>query len=215
MTDHLRAFRELERTGVLLVSDAVLPSLAGLVAQTPIHGSWWSHPEAHAIFLLAKKLGDHPEALTVRLLSGKFTYVHRRLWPSLFAVAGAREPWQLDGLPAAAAALLDDVTTQGVARVDHLAAERGLKVKTLGDAARQLEARLLAYSESIHTESGSHAKQLETWRHVARRVKLKDSRVSVERGKKNFEEIAAALQARFGRSVPLPWSGKERSHLRR
>jgi len=215
MTDHLRAFRELERTGVLLVSDAVLPSLAGLVAQTPILGSWWSHPEAHAIFLVAEKLSDHPEVLTVRLLSGKFTYVHRTLWPSLFAVAGAREPWQLDGLPAAAAALLDEATTRGVVRLDHLAAERRLKVKTLGDAARQLEARLLVYSESVHTESGSHAKQIEAWRHVARRVKLKDGVVSVEQGKKNFEEIAVALQARFGKPVRLPWSGKERSHPRR
>ena len=34
----------LAECGLLLESDAKLPSVAGLVACAPVRGSWWGHP---------------------------------------------------------------------------------------------------------------------------------------------------------------------------
>ena len=44
----LRALKELKRYGLLLVTDARLPSLVALVAGAPVRGSWWSHPRGKA-----------------------------------------------------------------------------------------------------------------------------------------------------------------------
>jgi len=96
----------LQTVGVIVVSGAKLPSLAGLVAEAPLRGSWWAHPEAHAIFRVGKALEARQDVLTAKLISGKVTLIHKRLWPALFAVATSGEPWQLAGLSPQARALL-------------------------------------------------------------------------------------------------------------
>ena len=58
-----------------------------LVAGEPVRGSWWGHPKGHDIFAACQHLLQHPDATTAKLVSGKVTYVHRELWPSLLAVA--------------------------------------------------------------------------------------------------------------------------------
>ena len=200
-----QALGELQSSGLLLASDVTLPSVAGLVAEAPLRGSWWAHPQAHAIYRVAKQLAAHPDVLTAKLISGKVTFVHRRLWTSLFAVATSGEPWQLRGISPLARKLLSLVTKKGRLRIDRLPAFRGVSAKALGEAARGLERRLLAFGESIHTERGSHAKQLESWDHLARRVRLTGRKVAPQMAKKNFEEIAAALKARFRTTIHLPW----------
>ncbi len=201
-----RVFRELERRGVLLVSDAVLPSIGKLVARSPLRGSWWAHPQAQEIFDLANQLEDHPDALAVRLLNRKFTFVHRRLWPALLAVARSRESWMLDGLSTLALELFNDVERHGSARIDFLASQKQLSERKLGEAARDLEERLLAFSESHHTERGAHSKQLESWKHLARRLHVSSPRLSPTQGKAQFAAIAAELANEFGRRVRLPWT---------
>jgi hypothetical protein len=64
-----------------------VPSFAELVAGGPIRGSWWGHPKAHEIFRLASAVADSGEVLTCRLVDGKVTWVHRRLWPALVKLA--------------------------------------------------------------------------------------------------------------------------------
>src|SRR5262245_59204708 len=88
----------LQTYGLLLQHDKVLPSLSTLVARTPVHGSWWAHPQAHTIYTLLNTLAAHPDVLTVKLLLGKATFIHRRLWPALLAVACAHEAWQFAGI---------------------------------------------------------------------------------------------------------------------
>src|ERR1700687_4882396 len=87
----------LKNDGLLLKSDARFPSVAGLVAGAAIRGSWWAHPAAHAIFQELQRLAAHPDVLIVKLVAGKDTLVHRRLWSKLLAVAQSGEPWQLQG----------------------------------------------------------------------------------------------------------------------
>jgi hypothetical protein len=58
-------------------------SLAEAVAGEPISGNWWGHERRGEIFRATRHVRDWDEVLVCRLLSGKVTYVHRRLWPAL------------------------------------------------------------------------------------------------------------------------------------
>ena len=60
-----------------------VPSLAEAIAREPIRGNWWRHPKAGNIFLCSRAIRRSDEVLVCRLLAGKVTYVHRRLWPAL------------------------------------------------------------------------------------------------------------------------------------
>ncbi|MSQ81999.1 MAG: hypothetical protein EXR77_03660 [Myxococcales bacterium] len=90
LTEILTLLRE---RGVLLQADANQPSVATLVAGGPVHGSWWGHAAGGQIYAVLGLLEDHPDALSTRLLDGKVTYVHRRLWPALVAVGQVGSPW--------------------------------------------------------------------------------------------------------------------------
>ena len=68
-------------------SSGPVPSLAGAVAGRSVHGSWWSHPKAQEIFRLTRALRRCDEILVCRLVGGKVTYVHQRLWPHLVVLA--------------------------------------------------------------------------------------------------------------------------------
>ncbi len=203
-----RVFNELKRTGLLLLSDPRLASVAGLVVGEPIRGSWWAHPKSHAIARVAGKVTARPDVLTTKLVSGKVTLVHRKLWAALFAVATAGEAWQSRGLSRLASSLLRRVRKYGALRTDLLPRSRGLSVKALGQAARALEQRLLVFGAEFHTERGSHAKRLETWEHFGRRRRLRASgwkKMPPELAKRILETIAARLEARFGAKISLPW----------
>ena len=74
--------------GMLLESArGPLPSVAEMVAGEPIRGSWWSHPSSHAIFDVLNVLADSPDVVRTRLVNGKVTLIHRRLWPALARLA--------------------------------------------------------------------------------------------------------------------------------
>ena len=67
---------------------ASVPSLAQVVAGEPLRGSWWAHPKGNDIFLLSRAIRSSPDVLVCRLVDGKITYIHRRLWPALVTLAG-------------------------------------------------------------------------------------------------------------------------------
>lgn len=70
--------------GVLLESArGPIPNVAELVAGEPIKGSWWGHPASHDIFAVINELADSPHVVRTRLVKGKITLVHRRVWPAL------------------------------------------------------------------------------------------------------------------------------------
>jgi hypothetical protein len=189
MADELfdRVFEALRRTGLLLLTDAKLPSLTAIVAGAPVKGSWWGHAKGHAMHRVACGLGDHPDVLGLKLVNAKVTYVHRPLWPALMGAATAREAWQMSGLSAAAKSLL--------ARV-----EKAGRTRAAGAAAKELEARLLALGGNEHTESGAHAKVLESWSRWAREAKP-GAALAPEAGRRRLEEAVAALGG-----GALPWT---------
>ena len=76
------------RHGVVLASGrGALPNLAEAVAGEPIRGSWWGHPKGTEIFRALGAVDDSPDILCFRLVEGKVTFVHRRLWPALVRLA--------------------------------------------------------------------------------------------------------------------------------
>jgi hypothetical protein len=85
--------------GILLESaKGPVPNLAGLVAGEVIKGSWWGHPRGHDIYAAINVVRDSPDVVALRLIKGKITLVHRRLWPPLVRVAPRLEPEQLAAL---------------------------------------------------------------------------------------------------------------------
>ena len=76
------------RHGVALASGkGPVPNLAEAVAGEPIRGSWWGHPKGSEIFLALGAVDDSPDVLCFRLVDGKITFVHKRLWPALVRLA--------------------------------------------------------------------------------------------------------------------------------
>ena len=77
--------------GIVMASarHAAVPSLAAAIAGEPIRGSWWGHPRGQEIFEALNRLADHADVAFTRLVDGKVTLVHRRLWPALAALVAS------------------------------------------------------------------------------------------------------------------------------
>jgi hypothetical protein len=77
-----------EKHGIVLqAARGPVPSLAEAVAGGPIRGSWWGHPMGRQIFRAAESVVESEDVLVCRLVDGKVSYVHRRLWPALVRLA--------------------------------------------------------------------------------------------------------------------------------
>jgi hypothetical protein len=143
---------------LLLCHDAKLPSATACIAGAAIRGSWWGHAKGKLIYETLHRVVD--AVAWPKLVLGKDTLVHRRLWPALIAVAESRQDWQLRGLAPDAKRLLQRVRRGGAVRTDETSRGQGRK---LGVVATELERRLLARSFSEHTPAGHHVRFLETW----------------------------------------------------
>ena len=77
-----------EEHGIVLESArGRVPRFASWIAGEEIRGSWWAHAEAERIWILTRRLRESEEILVCRLVGGKVTYVHRRLWLALVRLA--------------------------------------------------------------------------------------------------------------------------------
>ena len=204
-----RVFAELLQYGLLLESDPMLPSVCSLITSGPQRGSWWSHPLAHTIFQVNGQLADHVDVLITKLISSKVTFIHRRLWSEVLAIGMAREAWQITGLSAGARRVLKLVDEQGTLRTDQLIFSKSFKP---GEASRELEKRLLLHSDELHTESGAHAKLLETWPRWADRISFQPQEITATDAKAMFEERMKTLNEQFGSRARLPWQVIRKRH---
>lgn len=80
----------IEKHGLVLQSAHVagIPSLVDFIAAEKIKGSWWGHPKGHEIFRVLGEVLDSKDVVALRLVKGKLTLAHRRVWPALVALAG-------------------------------------------------------------------------------------------------------------------------------
>ena len=197
-------FQRLRKAGFLLESDPKLPSVCTLITGEPLKSSWWSHPLAQTIFQVNELLEDHKDVLVTKLVAGKVTFVHRKLWPEILSIGVTRETWQLKKLSNSARALLQLVDERGSLTTDKIPPQALGKAK-VGAVARELGTKLLINGAQIHTASGAHAKSLETWGHWAARVGFKDPHLPVVDAKKKFEKLMLKLNQEFDASAKLPW----------
>lgn len=197
-----KVFSHLQEDGFLLLSDADLPSVSRLIAGEAVRGSWWSHKHGQTIFTVSEMLEDHRDVLIMKLISGKVTFVHRELWNRIYSIGVAREDWQLNKLSATSRRLLEVIDDAGQVQTNKLGKEIGSKP---GDAARELELRLLIHAEQIHTESGKHAKVAETWATWAKRAGFRGQAKDPIAARRFLEQRLANLNHKHNGHGVLPW----------
>jgi hypothetical protein len=78
-----------EQGMVLQSARGPLPNLAEHVAGEPIRGTRWGHPAGHEIVAVLTRVLSSPDVIATRLVNGKITLIHRRLWPALVRIATA------------------------------------------------------------------------------------------------------------------------------
>jgi hypothetical protein len=108
------------------------PSLAQTIAGEAIRGSWWAHPKGPVIFRNSRAIRASKDVLVCRLIGGKVTYVHRRLWPALVRLADQFAPDRL-------AAIREIHTATGKHKVDAV-----VFPKWIPSGVRRAAARLTA-----------------------------------------------------------------------
>lgn len=83
-----QAISLIKKHGVILASArGPVPRLTEAIVNQPITGSWWAHPRSHHIFAILQAVAASKDVLVCRLVNGKVTFIHRRLWPALVRVA--------------------------------------------------------------------------------------------------------------------------------
>ena len=83
-----QALTFIKKHGVVLASArGPVPRLSEAIVNSPIKGSWWAHPKSRQIFSVFQAVTHSNDVLVCRLVNGKVTFVHRRLWPALARVA--------------------------------------------------------------------------------------------------------------------------------
>ena len=91
-----QALAFVQRHGVVLVSArGSAPRLTEAIAGEAIKGSWWGHAQGRRIFAILDAVTASDEVLVCRLIDGKVTLVHRRLWPALVSLASRFQPAQI------------------------------------------------------------------------------------------------------------------------
>ena len=100
-----------EKHGIVLMSaHGPVPTLTDAIAGEFVRGSWWSHPKAHQMFRVFGTVCDSGQVVRCRLVLGKVTFIHRRLWPAIVRLA--------DRLPKSGlAAIREQHTSRGSHRV--------------------------------------------------------------------------------------------------
>jgi hypothetical protein len=114
---------------VLMAARGPVPSLAEAIAGEPIRGSWWGHPKSRHLYRMFGTVCDSGQVLVCRLVGGKVTFVHRRLWPALVRLAG-RVPRR------ALAAIREEHTARGSHRTVVTAFPRWVPKRVLDQAKR-------------------------------------------------------------------------------
>src|SRR2546425_6634240 len=79
-----QALRFIAQHGVVLeAARGPVPSLLEAALGGRPRGSWWRRPRGKEFFGLPGAVRASRDVLVCGLVSGKVTYVHRRLWPAL------------------------------------------------------------------------------------------------------------------------------------
>jgi hypothetical protein len=78
-----------ERHGIVCEAArrGAIPVLTEAVSGETLRGNWWSHPRSREIFAATRIARESPQVLVCRVVDGKISFVHERLWPALVRAA--------------------------------------------------------------------------------------------------------------------------------
>jgi hypothetical protein len=94
-----RALSLIEKAGVLLESGrGPVQALTDAIAGAPIAGDWSENPKAALIGEILRAVRASPDVLVCKLVQGRATFVHRRLWTALVRLAPVKGAHILDRL---------------------------------------------------------------------------------------------------------------------
>ncbi len=204
--------KELRHVGLLPFTDNDVPSLVSIVARVRVAGSWWGHPAGQLIYQVGEALDSNPDVLLVRLWRGKLTLVHRRLWSALARIGTARSAWQMAGLGDMASLLLAYVGREGSVRSDRLPPDFPPGPRGLRPALRSLDQRLLILTRSVHTSTGAHALEAESWASWKARTRTPTFSGSEAAAEHALEDAVRRLSPGVDPLRTLPW-GRSRPKL--
>ncbi len=158
-----------------------------------------------AIHMVNTHLKGHPDIISTHLVSRKVTFIHRRAWPALFGVALSGEPWQSQDLGPRARRILGHVRKKQSVRADDASIFGELSNTERRAGIRELERRLLVHSTDTHTESGTHAKTLQTWERCKKQKRFVGHELAADEARAQLDRLLDAW--RIGPSVraTLPW----------
>ncbi len=200
-----RVLSALKQHGLLMQADSKLPSVVTLLAGKHVKGSWWGHPMGDAIHIVNTELKEHPDVIATYLVSRKVTYIHRRAWAGLFGVARCGEPWQSRNLDPIARRILRHVTKKQSVRGDDASVFSELSSTERRAGIRELEQRLLVHSVDTHTETGAHAKTLQTWERCRKQKRFRGKALTADKARTRLEQLIDAWPVVPGIRIALPW----------
>lgn len=194
VADVREAKKWLLKHGLLLTHDSRLPNVVSLITGETFTSSWWSHPLSSEVYAALQQLASDPDVTVAKLLRGKDTFVHRRLWNALSSVGAAREEWQMRRLPSSASELLRGV-------------DAAHQVQAAGDPAKALLTRLLvAHGGQVHTDAGRHELRLCDWGAWAAANAVTRS-MRPEAARAHLDKVTLAFGAPLD---ALPWHRRRR-----
>jgi hypothetical protein len=192
--------RELSRLGLLLQHDARLPSATSLLAEQPIAGSWWGHPQGKRIYAGLVEFERGAGKLAAKLINRKITYVDRGLWPAFLCLAHRRAAGPTDQLSALARRLFELTLEIDSVRLDQPPADAIETLRERSRATRELEERLLVHCDSEHTTSGAHVKRLRSWHVWAKNSGVRPL-LDANRAESEFREAVSRLVPKAAAAV--------------
>jgi hypothetical protein len=138
----------IERHGIVCEAArrGAIPSLADTIAGEALRGSWWSHSCSREIFAVTRALRESPQVLVCRLVDGKISFVHERLWSALVRVADRFSPKQL-------ARVREVHGEDGKHRVEETPFPDWVPVRTASAADRLTLPQALAALDMLHPET--------------------------------------------------------------
>ncbi|MFZ1023998.1 MAG: hypothetical protein WAN87_07680, partial [Thermoplasmata archaeon] len=116
-----------------------------------------------------------------------------------------RSKWQLSNLGEIPRRLLAQIDRDGTIRSDRLPADFDGGYPGHRTALRTLEGRLLVLTRSVHTSSGAHALEGESWASWSTRTRTPRFNGSVLSAERRIEEAAQFLTPGVDSRRFLPW----------
>jgi hypothetical protein len=197
----LNAEQWVEQCGLVTLSPlGDLPSIVRLVAGDDATARWWSHPKGTAIFNLYQHLADRPTILVAKLVAGRVTLVHRRLWEPVLVLAQNRERVDaaLSRLSPHTLEAYHAVCRQGSVSLRDAAALLESDRRRLKRSVIALEKHALVLTRDEHTDTGAHDVSIQSWRH------FKAARAVVAPGNYPLDEARHLLRSLVrGHASPL------------